>query len=121
MKRGVMVLDDDLAFGRLMSEYLKGQGFEVWAVDNPEDALQTFRRRKPRAVVLDFNMPVVNGDKFLPLLQEIEPLVRVIVVSGMTGEDVEEKFRGLGYYAFFEKGALSLETLKETVNEIYLG
>ena len=38
----------------------------------------------------------------------MNPRVKVIVVTGHTIDEVEDMFRGLGYYAFFEKGTLSL-------------
>jgi DNA-binding NtrC family response regulator len=118
-RKKVLVIDDDLSFGRMLTDYLRSKGWDVAVSDNPADAIEAFRTKRPRVVILDFNMPLATGDRFLPLLQEIEPHVKAVVVSGMTGEDVEDKFRGLGYYAFFEKGALSLEKLGQTLDEIY--
>jgi DNA-binding NtrC family response regulator len=116
-KPKLLVIDDEPAFTQLIVEYFKVHGFEVSVANNVEDALKQYRRHQPPVVLLDFNMPLVNGDKFLPLLQDMNPLVRVIVVSGCTEEEVEEKFRGLGYFGFFEKGALSLDKLREKVDE----
>lgn len=113
----LLVIDDDLMFSEMLSVYFRSVGFDVRTADNVEDAIREFRRLKPKVVLLDFNMPLVNGDKFLPLLQDINPVVKIIVVSGYTQEDVEDKFKGLGYFAFFEKGGISLENLKMKVDE----
>lgn len=118
-KRGVLVVDDDAGFAALATDYFRARGFEAWTATGFEDALELFRRHRPGVVLLDLNMPLVNGDRFLPLLQEIEPRVRAIVVSGCLKEEVEERFAGLGYYAFFEKGTLSLDQVKEKVDEAY--
>ena len=64
-------------------------------------------------------MPVVTGEQVLPILQNIDPSVKVIVISGVVEEEVEEKFKGLGYFYFFRKGDLSLEKVKEKVEEAF--
>ena len=115
--RKLMVVDDDPAFLRLIEEYYKNHGFDVATADNLESAISLFRRQRPKVVILDFNMPIVSGEKFLPILQSVDPKVRVIVVTGYLQEEVEEKFKGLGYFAFLKKGDLSLETLQAKVDE----
>src|SRR5689334_4220300 len=111
-KRKILVMDDDPAFTQLMAEYFKAN-YDVLTANTLEDAVRCFRRHRPKVVLLDFNMPRVNGDQFLPMLQEVDPTVRAIIVTGCQEEEVEDKFRGLGYYAFFEKGSMSLEDMAQ--------
>lgn len=113
----LLVVDDEPAFGQMIEQYFKPHGYEVFFTTQLEEAISLFRRHRPRVALLDFNMPLITGEKFMPVLQSMDPLVRVIVVTGHLGEDVEEKFKGLGYYAYFEKGNLSLEMLKAKVDE----
>ena len=116
-EKKLLIIDDEPSFVELIVEYFKGAGYDVRSALNLEDAIQAFRTQRPRVVLLDFNMPMVTGEKFLPILQNLNPSVRVIVVTGCIEEEVEEKFKGLGYYGFFEKGNLSLEKLKQKVDE----
>ncbi len=113
----ILIVDDDTNFLELTQDYFKSMGYDVKTAENAESGMEMFRRHKPRVVLLDFNMPLITGEKFLPVLQGIDPTVKTIVVSGCIEEEVEEKFRGLGYFAFFEKGTLSLEKLKQKVDE----
>ena len=113
----LLIIDDDPNFVDLLAEYLKNAGYDVRSAQNLEDAIQAFRAHKPRVVLLDFSMPMVTGDKFLPILLSLNPSLRVIVVTGCLEEDVEAKFNGLGYFGFFQKGGLSLEKLKHKVDE----
>ncbi len=113
----ILIVDDEPGFTQLISEYFKSLGFEVSCALDAEAAMALFKKHKPRAVILDFNMPFITGDRFLPVLQSIDPMVKVIVISGCLEEEVEEKFRGLGYFHFFEKGSLSLEKLRSKVDE----
>ena len=116
-EKKLLVIDDEPNFSALVVEYFKGAGYDARMALNLEDAITVFRNQKPSVVLLDFNMPMVTGDKFLPILQTINPHVKVIVVTGCLQEEVEQKFKGLGYYGFFEKGALSLEKVLSKVDE----
>ncbi len=113
----LLVIDDEPNFTNLVVEYFKMVGYDVRSALNFEDAINLFRSLKPDVVLLDFSMPMVTGEKFLPILQSMNPLVRVIVVTGYIQEEVEEKFKGLGYFGFFEKGGLSLDKLRKKVEE----
>ncbi len=118
MSKGkILIVDDEPAFSSMLKEYFKSHGYDVFMATNHEDAINTFRRHHPKVVLLDFNMPIVTGEKFLPILQNINPMIRVIVVTGCIEEEVEEKFKGLGYFAFFEKGSLSLEKIRAKIDE----
>lgn len=113
----ILVVDDEPGFTQLIVEYFRSMGYETASASNAEEGLRIFKRQRPRVVLLDFNMPLVTGDKFLPAVQELDPMVKVIVMTGCVEEEVEEKFRGLGYFYFFEKGSLSLDKLKLKVDE----
>ena len=116
-KDKLLIIDDDLGFSLMVADYFKSHGYEVHTADTGDQAVKIYKRERPKVVLLDFNMPVVTGEKLLPLLQGLNPAVRAIVVTGCLGEEVEEKFKGLGYFAFFEKGGLSLEQLRQKVDE----
>src|SRR3989338_2455476 len=116
-EKKILVIDDEVGFSQMIMDYFKPKGYSVSAASNLEDAINIFRKEKPKVVLLDFNMPIVSGEKFLPILQSVDPAVRVIVVTGYLQEEVEDKFKGLGYFAFFKKGDLSLEALKAKTDE----
>jgi DNA-binding NtrC family response regulator len=118
-KHKLLIVDDDDNFSRMLMEFFKMKGYDVHFANNLEDAINVFRKERPKAVLLDFNMPIVTGEKFLPILLSVDPLLRVIVVSGCTEEEVEEKFKGLGYFGFFQKGSMSLEAVREKVDEAF--
>ena len=113
----LLIIDDEPNFAGLVVEYFKTAGYDARMALNLEDAITVFRSQKPSVVLLDFNMPMVTGEKFLPILQTMNPHVRVIVVTGCLQDEVEEIFKGLGYFGFFEKGDLSLEKVRSKVEE----
>jgi DNA-binding response OmpR family regulator len=61
MSRKILVADDEQHIVETISAYLKNEGFEVVVARNGRDALFTFRHEKPDLVILDVNMPEMDG------------------------------------------------------------
>ena len=116
-KKRLLIIDDEPGFVELVTEYFRSAGYDVRAALNLEDAITEFRQHRPKVVILDFNMPMVTGEKLLPILQRLDPNIRIIVLTGCIEEEVRERFKGLNYFSFFEKGNLSLEKVKKRVDE----
>src|SRR3989338_4117096 len=106
-----------MGFVEVVFEYFRRAEYDIRAALNLEDAITTFKQQKPGVVILDFNLPMLTGEKFLPILQSINPSVKVIMVSGCAEDEIGDKFKGLHYFAFFENGNFSLEALKQKIDE----
>jgi len=111
----ILAIDDDKSFLDMVKNFFASYGIEVACAHQSQDGLELMRTGKFPVVILDYKMPLLNGDDLIALLQSINPHAKFIVVSGILEEDVEGKFRGLGYYAFFEKGKMQLSDLIESV------
>ena len=116
----ILIVDDEPDFSATVAVYLRGKGYQVLTATNLEAATQLFRRERPRGILLDLNMPILTGDKFLPVIRALEPQLKVIVVTGVTEDEARERFKGTDTFAIFSKGGLSLETLKAAVDEAFL-
>lgn len=112
-------MDDEVGFTSMMMTFLKSQKFDASAANNLEEAINLFKRENPKVVLLDVNMPIVNGDKFLPVLRSINPSVQIIVISGFTKEEIEGRFKENDYFAFFKKGDFPLEDLKKSIEQAF--
>jgi len=113
-KRKLLIIDDDKSFLDLLKTYFASHQYDVAVAETTSKALSEMREGRFKVVILDYSMPQVKGDEMIAMLQQINPSCRVIVVTGLLSEDVEEKFRGLGYFAYFEKGQLPFKLLEET-------
>ena|SRR5579862_1042103 len=81
----VLAIDDNDEFRILLKELLEPYGFEVVPEANPVRALEKFARQKDKfhLVLLDYNMPQLDGSKTFECLKKLSPDVRVIIVSGV--------------------------------------
>jgi PAS domain S-box-containing protein len=95
----LMVVDDEPAIGRYVSEYLSGEGVQVTAVDSGREAEELLAQGTPfDAVLTDLRMPDVSGDKLVAFIAENRPDLagRVVMMTGdALGPEVSTSARGV--------------------------
>ena len=96
----VMIVDDNPANLRLLEEMLRQQGHEVHAFPRGRLALAEAERNSPDLILLDVNMPEMNGYEVCKRLKSVEKLaaIPVIFLSALT--ETEDKVRA------FQSGAV---------------
>ncbi|WP_323080142.1 response regulator transcription factor [Klebsiella quasipneumoniae] len=87
MKPVILVVDDDIAMGELLSDVLGAHAFEVLVCQTGGDALATVAQRADIALVLlDMILPDTNGLQVLQQLQRTRPELPVVMLSGLGSE-----------------------------------
>jgi DNA-binding response OmpR family regulator len=81
-ERKILVVDDDPAVRRIVIEALKNQDYQVYDVGSGKDALEAVDKIEPHLVLLDVNMPGMDGIGTLKRLRHREDYVSVVFVSG---------------------------------------
>jgi CheY-like chemotaxis protein len=86
----VLVVDDDPDTVETMRDILEEEGHVVLSARNGLEGLQIALLHKPDLVLLDLDMPVMDGRAFLDAIAGIESLasVTVVVLSGMSDASV---------------------------------
>jgi len=88
----VLVVDDDSAVRRMILLLLSSEGYETESANDGAEALDVMRQRRPCLVLLDINMPLMDGWEFRQQ-QLKDPALADVPVVCMTGivhpEDVE--------------------------------
>lgn len=75
----ILLVDDEQAIHLLYREELEEEGYEVHSALRGEDALEKFRQISPDLVILDINMPGMNGIEVLRQMKEIDSDLPVIL------------------------------------------
>jgi two-component system chemotaxis response regulator CheY len=81
MSAKVLVVDDSGLARRSSRRILEGAGYQVVEADDGLSALEQYFVEKPAIVILDLVMKGMYGLDVLAKLREMDPGVRVIVVS----------------------------------------
>jgi two-component system, chemotaxis family, protein-glutamate methylesterase/glutaminase len=110
----VMVVDDSAVVRGLVTRWVDAQpGLEVVARHaNGKLAVGDVARSEPDVILLDLDMPVMDGLEALPLLLKARPGVKILVVSTLTKRNAEISFKALAL------GALDYVPKPETNREI---
>ncbi len=80
----ILVVDDEVSVRELAVQILQRHGYQVFAADCGEAALETFQTRKGEIdlVILDLGMPGMGGLNCLRGLLQIDGSARVLIASG---------------------------------------
>ncbi len=79
----ILVVDDDPQARNFLTQYLQEENCNVKQARDGKEALAMFVDFKPAVVLLDINMPKINGLKVLKMIKEKYPEVHVIMTTGV--------------------------------------
>lgn len=120
MATKLMVIDDDPAIRRLLRRALAGDGYDVVEAGDGAGAVELILKERPALVLLDMNMPTLDGLAALSEIREACPGVKIVMVTA----DADRRREQLA----FERGAsdyiakpLDLQDLKDTVSHVLGG
>jgi two-component system cell cycle sensor histidine kinase/response regulator CckA len=101
----IVVVDDEELVRGAVARMLESLGYTVEAFGDGAAAVERFRRAPAEVelVLLDMVMPQLDGAAVFRLLREIDPGVRVVLVSGYTQPHLTEQLLGQGARAFVHK------------------
>ena len=91
----ILVVDDDVVNRELLEEFLLAEGLEVLTAPDGRSSLEEFARSKPDLVLLDVNMPLVDGFEVCRRLKSNPEtrLTPVVLVTGLSA--TEDRVRGI--------------------------
>ncbi|WP_315807152.1 MULTISPECIES: response regulator [unclassified Bradyrhizobium] len=93
--RTCLVVDDSSVVRKIARRILEEMGFEVVEAEDGEQALELCKSRLPDAVLLDWNMPVMDGYDFLGKLRLLPGGEQPKVVFCTTENDIDHISRAL--------------------------
>ncbi len=117
----IMIVDDEALNIDLLRLYLEDAGFEQFvAVTDASLAIDTVQREKPDVLLLDLNMPKVNGFDILASLRRDEKLrhLPVIILTASTTSESKTKALELGATDFLGKPVDSSELILRLRNTL---
>ncbi len=101
MVRGtILVVDDDALFREALTRYLDGVGHDVTSVGDPQSALQKLEESPFDLVLTDLKMPGIDGIALIERIQQIDPEILSIVITGFgtTDRSIEALDRGAFWF-----------------------
>lgn len=100
----ILVVDDEAHIRKFVALLLKSVGQPtVLEAANGEEALQLYARERPDLVLLDVNMPKVDGLQTLQALKQQDPECLVIMLTSLVNRQTVEECLRLGAVDYLRK------------------
>jgi CheY-like chemotaxis protein len=100
----VLVVDDEAHIRKFVSVMIRALGEPVvLQAANGNEALQVYEREKPNLVLLDVNMPHVNGLQTLRNLKRVDPKCTVVMLTSLVNRQTVEECLQLGAMGYLRK------------------
>ncbi|MFH0968717.1 MAG: PAS domain S-box protein [Methanobacteriota archaeon] len=115
----VLFIDDEPAMLHAIRDYLTIiHSLKVDITDDPEDAIQSGRLFSYDCLVVDYDMPDMDGIKLLKGIRMVDPEIPVIVFTGKSREDVVIDAINNGADFYLQKGGNAEELFAELAHDI---
>ena len=85
MKTKILIVEDDAAVSKLLSEFLTRSGFEIKSAESAEKAEEILKNEEINTVLTDIKLPGIDGIKFTNTIKKKYNL-DVIVMTGYSSE-----------------------------------
>ncbi len=83
----ILYAEDEVETRINYSNYLKRHFKETYVVDNGEDALKYYEKYKPNILLLDINMPIINGLEVAKKIRQKDKKTRIIILTAQLQRD----------------------------------
>ena len=119
----IALVDDHVVVRRGVANLLnKEAGIKVaFDVSNGQELLNELKNNAVDVVLLDINMPILNGKQTLHALQAHHPDLKVIMLSMYEEKEIINEYKELGAHGFLSKTCSIDETVDVLFNVFYQG
>ncbi|MGA1863139.1 response regulator [Deferribacter thermophilus] len=90
----ILIADDELRLRKIVSMHLKKNGFEVYEAGNGKEAVDLAEKIKPDLIILDINMPLMNGFEAAEKIRENENLKELPIIFLTAKADMDSIDKG---------------------------
>lgn len=113
----VLVVDDNEDAATTMSALLQLVGYCTRTAHNGRDAVDAATRVRYDAVLLDLNMPIMDGFEAAKVLGQLQPAPKLIACSAWDDAEARRRTSELGFCAHLTK-PVPLDVLKFTLTQV---
>jgi len=116
MSEKVLLVDDEKEFLEIMSERMTARGMEVTTAGSADQAMSILEKKSFDAIVMDFQMPGMDGMEALKSIKNKNPELQIILLTGYATVEKTVEAMKVGATDFLEKPA-DLKALSEKIKK----
>jgi two-component system, NtrC family, response regulator AtoC len=118
MSHALLIVEDETILAKNIRIYFERAGYDVRAALSAEEGLRQLDLFKPDVVLLDYQLPDMDGLGMLTALRKIDPMLKVVMLTGQGSVDLAVKAMKLGAADFLTK-PVELEKLRLLIEKLF--
>jgi len=91
MKKTILIVEDDEDLREIYKEILELYDYDVQIAFNGLEGVELYKEKKPSLVIMDVDMPVLDGYNAFKQIKEIDNNANVIMVTGFSDNEPRSK------------------------------
>jgi two-component system, NtrC family, response regulator AtoC len=103
MAQIILVIEDEVLLARNIAIYLERSGFEVHLAGSAEEGMTVLEQVRPDAVVLDFNLPGLDGMRAMARIRTLDSTIPVVMMTGHGNVEMAVEAMKSGAFDFLTK------------------
>jgi len=115
----ILVVDDDPAIHRLVSQLLNNRGYACTTCDNAAQAMAKIAGGGFSLVISDFNMPGMSGIELLAKVKKSDPDIAFLMLTGMDDHQTAVRALELGAFGYIIKPFQTNELFINVANSLH--
>ncbi|NOG84958.1 MAG: response regulator [Planctomycetes bacterium] len=117
ISKRILIVDDEEGYRKVLSNSLTDIGYETTVATCGFEALQAMKRENYIAVLLDMDMPGMDGIELLEQIQKAHCPSNIIIITAYMCEDMARRVIGKGATKVIRK-PFRMDDIKVCLNEI---
>jgi len=113
----MLLIDDDEWIRDSLSLFFEDEGCHLEAVEAAEEGLEELKRQDYDIIIVDYQLPGMDGLEFLERTKDSRPEALTILVTAYGSKDVVLKARKIGVQGFIDK-PFTLKVIKDTLSDL---
>ncbi|MFL0557478.1 response regulator [Paenibacillus sp. MB22_1] len=114
-EKKVLIVDDQNGIRILLMEVFSSEGYKTFQAANGKMALEIVRSDSPDLVLLDMKIPGMDGLEILKHIKEVNPEIKVIMMTAYGELDMIKEATDLGALMHFTK-PFDIDEMRAAVN-----
>ena len=115
----IVIIEDDQVISQMYRMKFESDGFTVHVAGNGADGISVAEETKPDLILLDMQMPGMNGDEALAEIRKHDwgKDIPVIVLTNLGEEEAPKHLRSLGIESYIVKADLTPRQVVDRVKQ----
>lgn len=115
----IAIIEDDAVISEMYRMKFEAEGYDVQIASNGKLGVELVEQMKPDIILLDLQMPEMNGDEALKEIRKHDwgKNTTVMVLTNLGEEEAPKEIRSLGIHSYIVKADLTPRQVAERVKE----